>query len=205
MWTFPTFIGLPKSFERNVDFSPGNGSEIGYICLPVENGKYTVFTETQFNVNIITDMMILLTLIVCGYISWSNVRREIRNNRDRLEHNEIMLFQYNIATKGKERSRTITVVIICASYIILRFPLLVFGRTEDIHVSYLGLGICVFLFNMQFCFHFLIYAIVQTNYRNAYFDLLRIIFSCTNRCRRSNNQRSNITAQINISHPFLNQ
>ena len=76
---------------------------------------------------------------------------------------------------------------ICTSYVILRFPLIVFGWHLEVKEYYVALGICTILYNIQFCFHFIIYAVVQNDYRNAYFDILNLMFPCNNKCRASDN------------------
>ena len=202
MWILPTLISLPKSFEPNVEFRPGAGKETGYICYPVQildnisihnwegnaTERMVLFTETQFQLNIATDIIIAVLIIVCGLISWHSFKMELTNNRERLEHNQLMLFRYNLVAKLKERNLNLSVIIICTSYIFLRLPLIFLGWHLEVKDSNVLIGIFTMLYNLQFVLHFVIYVVVQHDYRNAYCDLLARVFPCIKNCRGSHNR-----------------
>ena len=194
-WLLPTMINLPKSFEADVDFQPGknrtvqdneNGEEVGYLCYPTEDGKKVMWTHIQFVLNLTTDILVLLTIIISGTISWLSFKREVHDNRDKLEHDQLRLLRYNIIAKLKKKDLSLSVSIICITYIICRFPLAISGRYSGINGLTAWLQFCSLLYNLQFGLHFLVYAIFHNNYRDAYCDVLRKIFPCCNKLCCSN-------------------
>ena len=82
-WLLPTLLNLPKSFEDGVSFAPGknlasvNASDIGYICYSRVNDISVMWTDTQFGLNMATDILVLLTIIISGGLSWLAFRREV--------------------------------------------------------------------------------------------------------------------------------
>ena len=197
MWLLPVIFNLPKIFEKGVSFEPGklnrreNVSEIGYICYPVENGTKVTWTAKQFTFNIIQDILVLLTIIISGLISWVSFRREIHDNTEKFKHDDLNLWRSNIISKLKKKDLSLSVSIICITYIVCRFPLAIAYSSQDINeeVNAAWLQFCVVLYNVQFSLHFIIYAIFQNNYRDAYFDILRLIFPCHQKlcCSKNNN------------------
>ena len=193
-WLLPTMINLPKSFEQGVDFQPGklpnststNRSEVGYLCYPTENGTKVMWTDTQFELNLTTDILVLLAILISATISWLSFKREISDNRDKLAHDQIRLLRYNIVAKLKKKDLSLSVSIICITYIICRFPLAIIGTSSDINHHTFWLQFCSLLYDLQFGLHFLVYAIFQNNYRDAYFDVLKRIFPCCNKLCCSN-------------------
>ena len=139
-WLLPTIINLPKSFEQGVDFQPGklpksfeqgidfhpgknssdysaNRSEVGYLCYPTENGTKVMWTDTQFVLNLTTDILVLLAIVISATISWLSFKREISDNRDKLAHDQIRLLRYNIVAKLRKKDLSLSVSIICVTYL----------------------------------------------------------------------------------------
>lgn len=192
-WILPTIFNLPKSFEQNVVFKPGKDNrsenEVGYICYPVENGTTVMWTDLQFRMNITGDVMVLLVIALSATISWISFKNEISDNRDKLENDQLRLLRYNLIAKLKQKELSLSVSIICITYIICRFPLAISGHSADINQHTLGLHLCFLLYNLQFTTHFIVYAIFQNNFRDAYCDILRKIFPCySNVCCSRNSE-----------------
>ena len=184
---------MPKVFESDVIFAPGkgpqareNGTEVGYLCYSHQNERRVIFTRMQYNLNLFSDIMVLLVVIISSGISVWGFKTEVKHKRNKLEADQLKLFRYNVITTLKEKRLNITVCSICITYIVLRLPLYVLGQIEINHIGF-GIGFCFFLYNMQFCIHFLIYAIGGKDYREAYRDMLNLIFPCCCKRQTTNN------------------
>ena len=140
-----------------------------------------MWTDTQFGLNIATDILVLLTIIISGGYSWLAFRREVDENRIKIEHNQIHLFRYNLIAKLKERNLNLSISIICIIYIVCRFPLALSSQLS-LNTSTLWLMFCFILYNFQFSLHFIVYPIFQPHYRKAYCDVLRHIYNKLCRC-----------------------
>ena len=169
-WILPTIFNLQKSFEENVVFKPGKDNrsenEVGYICYPVENGTRVMWTDLQFRMNITGDILVLLVIALSATISWISLKNEISDNRDKLPNDQLGQLRYTIIAKLKQKDLSLSVSIICITYIICRFPLAISGRSADINQHTLWLQFCFLLYNLQFATHFIIYAIFQYNFRD---------------------------------------
>ena len=186
-WILPTLFNLPKSFEPDVDFRPGkkhsSNNEVGYICYPVENavmenGTKVMWTKWQFGLNFTQDILVLITIIISAAVSWISFKTEVNDNRDRLANDQLRLLRLNVMAKLKKKDLSLSVSIICITYILCRFPLAISGRSADINQHTLWLQLCFLIYNLQFSAHFIIYAVFQNNFRDAYCDILRKIFPC---------------------------
>ena len=195
-WILPTIFNLQKSFEENVVFKPGKNhtseNEVGYICYPVENGTRVMWTDLQFKMNIIGDVLVLLVIALSATISWISLKNEVSDNKDKLAKDQLGLLRYTIIAKLKQRDLSLSVSIICITYIICRFPLAISGHSADINHHTLWLQLCFLLYNLQFTTHFIIYAIFQYNFRDAYCDVLRKIFPCSSKgcCSKNSEHES---------------
>ena len=194
-WIFPIICNLPKIFEQNVIFEPGkihsSENEVGYICYPVENGTKVMWTGMQFGLNITIDILVLLVIVLSGIVSWISFQREVSDNRDKLANDQLNLLRYNIIAKLKKKDLSLSVSIICITYVFSRFPLAILGRSANINHHSLWLHLCCLLYNLQFTAHFIIYAIFHINFRDAYCDILRKIFPCHEKfcCSKSQNNK----------------
>ena len=79
-WTVPILIRLPTRFETGVDFAPGNGSGIGYICYAIEDGKRVVFTNVQWGFSVAYSTTILAIIVVSYLSSWWGLKKENERN-----------------------------------------------------------------------------------------------------------------------------
>ena len=113
-------------------------------------------------------------MVVSISIIWHHLRNEVKDRKNRQSNDLGTVFALAIA-KGQERSLYKTAAFVCTPYIILRLPLYIYGRTE-ITDPPVGLGVCILLYDLQFCTHFLIYAVIQKDYQRAYYDMLRVLF-----------------------------
>merc|ERR1712080_363208 len=103
----------------------------------------------------------------------------------------------NVMAKLKKKDLSLSVSIICITYILCRFPLAISGRSADINQHTLWLQLCFLIYNLQFSAHFIIYAAFQNNFRDAYCDILRKIFPCrTKMCSSKSQEQQNIKSQI---------
>ena len=75
--------------------------------------------------------------------------------------------------------------LIYVCYVVLRLPLFLFGKDFNLeggvggdNGSSLWLAICVIIYQIQFSMNFLIYAVLVSNYRKAFRDIISMIFPC---------------------------
>ena len=197
-WILPTIFNLQKSFEENVVFEPGKDHsseyEVGYICYPVENGIRVMWTDLQFKMNITGDVLVLLVIALSATISWISFKNEVKDNTEKLANDQLRLLRYNLIAKLKQKDFSLSVSIICITYIICRFPLAISGRSADINQHTLTLQLLFLLYNLQFTTHFIIYAIFHNNFRDAYCDILRKIFPCCSKVCCSKNSEHESSA-----------
>ena len=153
--------------------------------------------------NLSNDIFILVTMVVSVFIIWHGFRRELKDSRKRIQSNAIGLIQLNIIANAQLKQLITTAAVIFTTYLILRVPLYIYGRMEITSMP-LGLSVCNLLYESQFCTHFLIYAIIQTNYRRAYYDMLRLP-RCTKEQTSDNNTNTVLKLKNNkIKEQFVN-
>ena len=172
--------GLPKTFESGVNFKPGNGTGVGYICYPVEEraGRQDEarvwFTSLQYKLNLSNDIALLMIMMMSVFIIWYRLKNEVQDMNTR-QSNDLATVIARAISKGQERTLYKTAAFVCTPYIILRLPLYIYGRDEIIDPP-VGLGVCILLYDLQFCIHFLVYAFLHQDYQKAYHDMLRVLF-----------------------------
>ena len=193
IWILPILINIPKILESDVDFKPGpgNGSGYGYLCYSIKNGTIVVLTETQYILNLINDSIIFLIIVISSFVSWFRFKKEVDQHRTDAKNNDVKILALNICAKVEEQTMRIAVSIVCAYYVVVRLPLYIFGHPSMIgligHDSvWIAAGISIILYIMQFCTHFLIYAVIMLNFRKAYVDTLQVVFPCCFKCTKSN-------------------
>ena len=181
IWLTSILLYLPAVNEEDVIFEPGKGLEQGYICYPKENGTKsngTVwFTEVQYTTSLANDVMIFLIMSASYLTIWFTFKKEVKLKIEGHPFDELARLRVNIKAQFLERRMIFTIGIICAYYVLLRFPIFYYGRTP-ISVMTFGLGCCIILHQLQFCLHFVVYAIIHESYRNAYIDILKIFLPC---------------------------
>ena len=172
---------MPALSEEDVIFEPGKGLEQGYICYPKENrtgGNGTFwFTEVQYTTSLANDVMIFLIMSASYLTIWFTFKKEVKLKIEDHPFDEIARLRVNIKAQYLEKRMIFTIGIICAYYVLLRFPIFYYGRTP-ISVMTFGLGCCIILHQLQFCLHFVVYAIIHESYRNAYVDILKAFLPC---------------------------
>ena len=191
VWVLPILLlGLPKSFESGVRFSPGNGTESGYQCYPQERPvilkndlRITChkewisvwFTKLQYSLNLINDVSLLIIMLISILLIWLSFEMKMKNQTMR-QSTEFGRAWVHTITQVQRKSLYKTAAFLCTPNIVLRLPLYVYGRVPIINPP-IGLGICTLLYNLQFCTHFLIYQFINKDYDSAYRDLLRKLFT----------------------------
>ena len=198
VWVLPILLlGLPKSFESGVRFSPGNGTESGYQCYSEErrvgcNEEWISvwFTRLQCSLNLINDVSLLIIMLISILLIWLSFEMKMKNQTMRQSTEFGRAWVHNI-TQAQRKSLYKTAAFLCTPNIVLRLPLYVYGRVPIIDPP-IGLGICTLLYNLQFCTHFLIYQFINKDYDSAYRDLLRKLFPI---CMENEDSDDNINAE----------
>ena len=185
-WTLPIVINVPKRFEPGITFSPGNGSGTGNLCYAIENGKRVIFTERQWYFSLCINITIFCAIIISYLITWCGIKKENEQKMDiiseEINRRSIRLFGYKVHARAVKKDLHLTTSLICICFIVFRLPLIVLGRSklEQTLFSFLFA-----LYTLQFCFHFIIYAIIQKTYRRAYCDILNVMVPCFFKCQRT--------------------
>jgi len=198
-WIFPILSNLHKQFEPGIEFSSGNGNETGYVCYAKENGTYVGLTTWQWRSSVLNNILLFIIIITSYLITWCGIKKENEKNREKIlalksaGNRQIRLFGYNVHSQKLQKDLRLTGSIICLTYVVSRLPLIILGYYE---VSNVTLAIWV-LYILQYCMHFITYAIIQEKYRKAYCDVLRTIFPCLSTCRgnKENLENGAITLQ----------
>ena len=175
LWILPILlITCPKYLENGVKYKPGNGKEIGYTCYAVElnnkNETMVWLTKLQFELNLFNDIALLLIMVSSILVIWFSFKTEVR---EQSRVRETIYFGKAIE-KAREKTLYKTAAIFCMPYIVLALRIYIYGRTEITDIPF-GLGTCILLHNLQFCTHFLVYAVIHKDYYSAYYDVLKII------------------------------
>ena len=151
-WTVPILIRLPTRFETGVDFAPGNGSGIGYICYAIEDGKRVVFTNVQWEFSVAYSTTILAIIVVSYLSSWWGLKKENERNL-KIIKGSMGISGYNNHVHSIKRDLRMTASLICLCMIIFRLPLIIFGRAEvEKHNFYLFE--CIIFLAILFPFHY---------------------------------------------------
>ena len=179
IWVFGILIYLPAIHESEVEFGSGKGREKGYICYPNETETKAVvwFTETQYIVSLGNDVVIFSIMAISYLTIWWTFKKALRNKNEILGNDELARLRVNIKGNILEKRMIFTIGIICAYYVLLRFPIFFYGRTPIDRITF-EVGLCLLLYKMQFCLHFLAYAIIHESYRQAYLDIFKILLPC---------------------------
>ena len=173
LWLLPiVLMGLPKYLEKDVIFKPGQGKEHGYICYPFEisaNGtseKMRWLTRRQYRMNIFNDVFLLVIIVSSIILIWYKLDLESKNAKEHLSIDFSKTLK-DIETKARKRSLRNAALMICVPYILLRLPIFIYGQTDATDFVVLS---CIFLYELQFCIHFVIFAFIHNDYLSAYKD-----------------------------------
>ena len=187
LWVMPILVNIPKSLERNVEFSPGKGNNFGYLCYSkmLPNETVVVFTPTQYILNLVNDLIILIIIVVSGLVTFIRFRQNVKKRKSLLgQNNEIAHLALNIQARMGKNHIAITASVTGIFYILFRLPLYIMANPWKIDgQNYLVTGGTVILYIMQFCCHFLIHTLLSRSYREAFADILRPIIPCCFNCK----------------------
>ena len=206
VWICPILLSLPKSYEKGVTFEPGGNNtdeELGYLCYPVEadqNGspQKVIFTNLQQIMNMVTDISLFVVIVISYVVTWCIFKKEAEGAMDVLPEG-CRREEFNEQVKHLRKSLSIAIGLVSVCFLVLRLPLIIFVRELDLlghtggggkdGIAFIspGLGICVLLFQLQFCVNFVIYAIFMADYRNAFLDALYLMCPCCFKWPRNHN------------------
>ena len=203
LWMMPILINIPKSLENDIEFSPGNGNDFGYLCYskirsPFKNGARStvvVFTPTQYILNLVNDLAILVIIVGSGLVTLLRFRQSIKRRKEeaKAKRNEIAELNLNIQGRVVKNHIAITASVTGMFYLLFRLPLYIMANPWNVNgQDYLATGATVILYLMQFCCHFMIHTLLSKSYREAFKDLLRPIFPCCFKCKPCMKNEENI-------------
>ena len=75
VWIMPVLIWIPVWLDET-QFGTGNGNENGYTCYPKQDGKLFLTTNLEKRYFLATDILVLLTIAICGCIVVWSLKRE---------------------------------------------------------------------------------------------------------------------------------
>ena len=183
----PILINIPKSLEKNVEFLPGKGNNFGYLCYSkmLPNETVVVFTPTQYTLNLVNDIAILIVIVTSGLVTFIRFRQHVEKRKRKISaQNELAAMALNIQARMGKNHIAITASVTGIFYILFRLPLYIMANPWNIEgQNYLMTGLTVILYIMQFCCHFLIHTLLSKSYRDAFKDLLRPIMPCCFMCK----------------------
>ena len=175
IWILPILIFLPAWLEK-VNFETGIGHEDGRECYEKKNGTRVHVTQTQFNIFVVTDIMVLIIILSsCCILMW-RFRKDVAKKMD--YHKKDSKFcgeYYDIARKGaKNLNRAMAVF--CIAYVVLRLPWMIFGDADAEHFDY-GYQICHILYIIKYS-EVLLFGFANEMFRRAYLDIFKFLFPC---------------------------
>ena len=179
-WIVPILINLPERFESGITYAPGNGTGVGYVCYAIEDGSLVIFTKEQWIFSLITDIFLFIVIVLSYLVALYGIRKDSAYTKRKIiersnSTRQSRIFEFNTHTKTIKRGLRLTICLICLSWIIFRLPLIILGRAE---IDSNTFNFLFALYNMQFCIHFIMYAIVEESYRIAYKNILKDLICC---------------------------
>lgn len=198
-WLLPVLINLARVFEQGITFKPGKTNqtpdeEVGYLCYAYEGRQRVLFTTMSYAINLVNDIAVFVVILISNGISIFAFKNEVQkmNDAEVMERDELKRLRYNIISKLKERKLGAMVFCICLCYILLRLPLTIIGN-ESIHYWNFKFAFCMFLYNLQFTIHSVIYPIGGKDFAICYLDMLKKIFPC---CFHNHSTNANMSFHI---------
>ena len=187
---------LARIFEQGITFKPGKTNqtldeEVGYLCYAYEGPKRVLFTTMSYTISLVNDIVVFVVILISSGISIFAFKKEVQemNEAEEMERDELKRFRYNALSKLKERKLGAMVFCICLCYILLRLPLTIIGN-ESIQYWNFKFAFCMFLYNLQFTIHSVIYPIGGKDFAICYLDMLKKIFPCCFHLRSTNDNMS---------------
>ena len=214
LWIMPILINIPKSLENNVEFSPGKGNNFGYLCYSkiqtstnhVKNPTVVVFTQTQYILNLVNDLAILVVIIGSGLVTllrfWQKSKARAKELSER--GHPVGAIRIRIQARIVKSHIAITASVTGIFYLLFRLPLYIMANPWAVNgQDYLATGATVILYMMQFCCHFLIHTLLSKSYGEAFKDLLRPIFPCCFKCKPCMKKDENIEENKEDSNTIM--
>ena len=176
IWILPCLILIPAWLE-DVEFKTGNGHEDGRICYASQNGRKLHVTKTQFPIIVVTDLMVLVTIILsCCVLLWS-FRKEIAETMEYHKKDKAYINKHRMKQQQMKRLQWSTAMLVLV-YFILRVPWMIFAGTSTNAESFdYGYHICSILYIMKFS-AMVLFGFANQNFRRAYFDIIKLLFPC---------------------------
>ena len=175
VWITPILIWIPVWLEES-QFGTGNGNEDGYTCYPKQDEKLVITTSLGKRYLLVTDILVLLTIAICGCIVVWSLKTEMKEAKEEIP--EETLVKYKPILDRMKRKANYSTGALILSYVVLRLPWMIFSEISDNDVNSTGMKISGLLYFMKFNILFLIFGFARKNYRNAFKDLIRLLFSC---------------------------
>ena len=183
------FINLARFYEEGIKFRPGkvnttdSVAEVGYLCYAYEGERRVLFTPVSYAMNLSNDITVFVIILISSGISFIAFKKEVHamNKSPEMKRDELKRFRFNFIARLKERKLGAIIFCICLCYVFLRLPLTIIGN-ESIPYWKLKFAIFMFLYNLQFTFHSVVYPIGGKEFRYCYLDMLKKIFPCCFKC-----------------------
>ena len=175
VWIVPVLIWIPVWLE-NTQFGTGNGNENGYTCYPKQDGKLVLTTNLEKRYFLATDILVLLTIAICGCIVVWSLKRERKEAKEEIP--EETLAKYKAIFDRMERKANYSTGALILSYVVLRVPWMIFSGISGNDLNSTGMKTLSLLYFMKFNVLFLIFGFARKNYRNAFKDLIKFLCPC---------------------------
>ena len=182
VWIIPVLIWIPVWLEK-AQFGTGNGNEHGYTCYPKQDGKLVLTTNLEKRYLLATDILVLLTIAICGCIVVWSLKRSLEKlemaRKEAMEKipEETLAKHKPIIDRMKRKANYSTGALIL-SYVVLRLPWMIFSEISGNDLNSTGMKTSSLLYFMKFNILFLIFGFARKNYRNAFKDLIKLLCPC---------------------------
>ena len=171
----PILASLPKSFEDGVTFKLAEETGSERFCYSEEKDSRLMFTKVQNIVNLTSYGTVFVIIVISYLMTWWLLKKNVQEAREIDDGGT----QTNIEqVESRRKSLLIAIGLIFVCYIVLRLPLAIVGPTYEIDSISSWLGICVLLFEMQFCTNVIIYAVFMADFREAFLDVFYLMCPC---------------------------
>ena len=199
---------MPAILEP-VFYEVGPGMEDGRVCYATKNitenngtSRHRVFaTELQQSLLLFTDISVLVMILLCVIITAWNFKLELDEVRENNKHNELHVFRLNIVAEHRKRNFTKAAGIICASFVVLRLPLLIASNVVDLKLGTqfsTAIKVCGIFYIMRFSAIVILFLVTNKNYRRAFWDVIKPICPCYT-LNDDGNLKKSIKRKINTS------
>ena len=149
-----------------------------------EDGKAVVFSDVQYFTNLSTAIGLSVVIVASYVVIYWAFGKQRRQTREELEgrNEEGLLNNYRRHVDDLRKNLLISIFLIVVSHTVLILPIVIYDTyfsVEDPDGGFsLGVVICKIIYEINFSVNFLIYAVLMKHYREAFLDILKIIFPC---------------------------